>query len=182
MQSFRHPDLLSIKFNFNKFNCFGLFDVFNSMGIPIMNYATFPIAYDSHLKYKYLLSIDGNAAAWLRIPWIMHSNSLLIKQESTKVQWFYGGLVAHEHYWPVDKDLTDVIPVIEEIKKDQEKVQKVIKNANEFFENNLRPKVIKKAFLDIIGAYSIKYRDFAILKRPDDIKLPSHSMNHYSFT
>jgi hypothetical protein len=30
--------------------------------------------------------------------------------------------------------------------------------------------VLKKAFLDILGAYSIKYRDFAILKRPDDFK------------
>ena len=85
MQSNSHPDLLKIQFNFNKFNCHGLFDVFNELGISALDYATFPIAYDTHLKYKYLISIDGNGAAWLRIPWIMHSNSLLIKQDSTKV-------------------------------------------------------------------------------------------------
>ena len=58
----------------------------------------------------------------------------------------------------------------------------MIKNANEFFDNNLRPKTIKKAFLDTIGAYSIMYRDFAILKRPDDIKLPGAFYRHRNFT
>jgi hypothetical protein len=126
MQRFRHPELLDIKFNFNKFQCHGLFDVFNDLGISPMDYATFPVAYDSHLKYKYLISIDGNGAAWLRVPWIMHSNSMLIKQESTKVQWFYGGLKPNHHYWPIEKDLGDTVQALNQIREDQEKVQEII--------------------------------------------------------
>ncbi|MGI4776407.1 MAG: glycosyl transferase family 90, partial [Janthinobacterium lividum] len=33
-----------------------------------------------HLKYKYLVSVDGNTCAWARVPWIMLSNSVLLKQ------------------------------------------------------------------------------------------------------
>lgn len=44
---------------------------------------------EDHLKYKYLLSIDGWSAVWERIAWIMFSNSLLLKHETGKVQWFH---------------------------------------------------------------------------------------------
>jgi hypothetical protein len=96
------------------------------MGISPLDYATFPISYDSHLKYKYLISIDGNGAAWLRVPWIMHSNSLLIKQESSKVQWFYGGLKPHVHYCPLNKDINDTLEVLHAINGNPGKVKEII--------------------------------------------------------
>lgn len=39
-----------------------------------------------HLRYKYLASIDGATCAWKRVPWIMLSNSVLLKQETNKIQ------------------------------------------------------------------------------------------------
>ena len=53
---------------------------------------------EDHFKYKYLLSIDGWTAAWGRLPWILNSNSLLVKHNSTKVQWFYGEMIENYHY------------------------------------------------------------------------------------
>ena len=41
------------------------------------------------MKYKYLLSVDGFTAVWGRVPWIMFSNSVLVKAETGKVEWFY---------------------------------------------------------------------------------------------
>ena len=60
------------------------------------------------LKYKYLISIDGNTAAWKRPEWIMASNSVLFKTTSKFYQWFYDGLVPWHNYIPVRPDLTDV--------------------------------------------------------------------------
>lgn len=69
--------------------------------------------------------------------------------------------------------MSDTINVIEHARENEEQVLHIIDNASKFFDNNLLPRTVKKSFLDIIGAYSIMYRDFAILRRPDDYKLPS---------
>ena len=83
-----------------------------------MLYATFPVPYDAHLKYKYLISLDGNGAPWLRVPWILLSNSILIKQDSENIQWFYNGMKRNVHYMPFKSDVSDVIEVIEKAKED----------------------------------------------------------------
>ena len=38
-----------------------------------------------HVWNKFLLSIDGWSATWGRIPWMLYSNCLLVKQKSTTV-------------------------------------------------------------------------------------------------
>jgi hypothetical protein len=43
---------------------------------------------EDHMQYKYLISVDGWTSAWMRVPWILSSNSLLIKQNSKKVSWY----------------------------------------------------------------------------------------------
>jgi hypothetical protein len=48
-----------------------------------------PVKETEHLKYKYLVSLDGNSATGTRVPWIMLSNSILVKQDSRKIEWFY---------------------------------------------------------------------------------------------
>ncbi len=55
--------------------------------------------YDAHLRlpmnqqeqlgYRYLVSVDGNTAAWDRPLWIMASDSLLIKVRGPGVCWYY---------------------------------------------------------------------------------------------
>lgn len=35
---------------------------------------------DDHIKYKYLISVDGNTASWGIVPWILQSKSLLLSQ------------------------------------------------------------------------------------------------------
>lgn len=41
------------------------------------------------LLHKYMVSIDGNTAAWDRPVWIMQSNSLLLKYRSNDMCWYY---------------------------------------------------------------------------------------------
>jgi len=38
------------------------------------------VAVDEQLKHRYLPSLDGWTAAWVRVPWILSSNSILLKQ------------------------------------------------------------------------------------------------------
>jgi hypothetical protein len=45
------------------------------------------------ITYKYILAADGFAAAWKRVPWILSSNSVMIKPQSKYIQWFYNKLI-----------------------------------------------------------------------------------------
>lgn len=62
-----------------------------------------------HMLYRWLLSVDGWTAAWLRPAWIMASNSVLLMQETNKIEWFYYRLEPKVHYYPVANNLSDLL-------------------------------------------------------------------------
>ncbi len=109
---------------------------------------------EEHLKYKYLISIDGNTCAWLRVPWIMLSNSVLLKQNSHNIEWFYPALKAYYNFIPVSEDLSDLFSKIEWMKLNDEKLKIISLNAQKFVENNLMPEDIEKQMVIILNEYS----------------------------
>ena len=91
-----------------------------------------------HLNYKYLVSVDGNSCSWMRVPWILVSNSLLIKQETYDFQWFYPAMKPYVHYVPVKMDLSDLVEKVEWCKENDEIVKEISKRATEFAMANLK--------------------------------------------
>ena len=69
-----------------------------------------PFSWTTSLRFKYLLSLDGNGATCARVFKILRSNSVLLKMEqkppfSEKSELFYfAGLEAWRHYVPVTED------------------------------------------------------------------------------
>lgn len=57
--------------------------------------------YWDQLKHRYVLSIDGNCAAWDRPAWVLSSKSLLLKMDSSFMCWYYHAMQANTHYAPV---------------------------------------------------------------------------------
>jgi hypothetical protein len=106
-----------------------------------------------HLKYKYLIAIDGNTCPWVRVPWIMLSNSILIKQETNRVEWFYPALKAYVNYIPVKEELTDIFSQIEWMKNNDKQVQQISRNAQEFIKNDLMPEHIDSHMAIILNEY-----------------------------
>ncbi|MBY0379639.1 MAG: hypothetical protein K2P53_06040 [Rickettsiales bacterium] len=92
-----------------------------------------------HLKYKYLISIDGNTAAWLRVPWILLSNSILLKPETSFTQIFYDALEPYVNYIPLKEDLSDVFEKLEWLKTNDSKAEIISKNATAFCQKALMP-------------------------------------------
>jgi hypothetical protein len=62
----------------------------------------------NHFAYKYLIDVDGNSCTYSRCRWILLSNSVLVKQESENVQWYYKALKPYEHYIPVRSDWSNL--------------------------------------------------------------------------
>ncbi len=112
-----------------------------------------------HLKYKYLISVDGNTCSWERVPWIMLSNSALVKQETQNIEWFYSALKPYVHYIPVNESLTDLFQIIEWMKNHDSEVQKISENAHNFVKNNLKPNDINDHMAIILNEYSKIQKD-----------------------
>lgn len=130
-----------------------------------------------HLKYKYLLSLDGNAATGTRVPWIMLSNSVLVKQESEKIQWYYSALKPYIHYVPLKHDLSDIFEQIDWMKNHDLELQKISQNAQSFAKNNLLSEHIDAHITLLLNEYSSLYKDQKIIptltKAEDVVTIPS---------
>jgi hypothetical protein len=112
-----------------------------------------PISEAKHLQYKYLISIDGNTCAWKRVPWIMYSNSVLIKQETTKEQWFYKAIKPYVHYVPVDENLDNLLAQLDWMQHHQAEVRKISDTAHNFIADNMMPNDIAAHMGLIINQY-----------------------------
>ena len=90
-----------------------------------------------HLKYKYLIDVDGNSCSYERYFWLLLSNSLVIKQVTPNVQWYYGGLEPYKHYLPVKEDLSDLLEKIGWAREHDEECHLMAARASEFIRDNL---------------------------------------------
>lgn len=93
------------------------------------------ISQEEQLKYKYILSIDGNTNAWDRPVWIMNSNSVLMKytDQNTHNGWYYSLLKENEHFISVDEHSIENKYLF--LENNPKVCQNIISNANEFVKN-----------------------------------------------
>ena len=121
------------------------------------------VSEEEHLHYKYLASIDGNSATGTRVPWIMLSSSVLAKQTSSKIEWFYPALKPYVHYVPIQEDLTDILEQIEWMRSHNKEVLKISQNARNFVKNNLMPEHIDQQILLLLNEYHSLQKDQKII-------------------
>lgn len=134
---------------------------------------SFTVKEEDHLKYKYLVAIDGNTSPWMRVPWIMLSNSVLLKQETHNIQWFYPAMKPYVNYVPIRENLTDIFSQLEWMKKNNGKVEKISLNAQEFIKNDLSPEDIDAHLVIILNRYHLIQKDkeiVATLKTIEEIR------------
>ncbi len=132
----RYPNLIDAKFN--------------SKDVKIVD----P---EDHLKYKYLISIDGARCAWERLIWHLHSNSLTFKNESTQVQWFYKGIAPYVHYIPIQNEAS-LLTALDWAKTHPIEVQSTIENASKFVEENLALEDMYHYFIVLLQEYTKKLK------------------------
>jgi len=95
------------------------------------------IAQVDHLNYKYLVDVDGNSCSFERLFWALLSNSLVFKQMTPNVQWYYGALRPYEHFVPVKEDLSDLMEQYQWAQNNELEAKKIAENATQFVNNNL---------------------------------------------
>lgn len=118
-----------------------------------------------HLKYKYLVSLDGNVGAWGRPLWIMSSNSVLV-YHTDYTQWINPAMEPYVHYVPINKELTDIFSAFDWMQKHDDDVKKIIQNANALISNTLN----EEAVLDDVAFYLNEYASLCRWSSEGDAK------------
>jgi hypothetical protein len=90
-----------------------------------------------HLKYKYVVDVDGNSCSFERYFWALLSNSLVLKQMTPNVQWYYKGLKPYEHFVPVKEDLSDLLDQITWAQTHDVQAQQIAETATAFIKNEV---------------------------------------------
>lgn len=121
------------------------------------------VSESDHIKYKYLLSLDGNAATGTRVSWVMNSNSVLLKQDSAKIQWYYSALKPYYNYVPVNNNLTNILEQIKWMKANDDELRKIAKNAHNFIQNEMLPEHIDAHIAILLNEYSKIQKDSKII-------------------
>ena len=108
---------------------------------------------EEHIQYKYLISVDGWTAAWGRPEWILKSNSLLLKHESSKVQWFYGDMKENVHYKSFNSDFSNLESTILWLNNNDNEARHIAEEGNKFYEQNFSDKALIETAYTIISDY-----------------------------
>lgn len=86
------------------------------------------------LRYKYLLSVEGNDVA-TNLKWVLASNSLVVMPEPQISSWLMeDALRPYVHYLPVRDDFSDLEKQVEWAEKNPKKCEKMIMNAHRYLE------------------------------------------------
>lgn len=120
-----------------------------------------------HLLYKYLIDVDGNSCCYSRTFWILLSNSLMLKQVTDHIQWFYKGLIPFVHFIPLDSELTDLEEKITYCQKNEEKAQEIIKQANDLAMNHLQYEENLAYLREVLKTYASRLQYKPMLEKED---------------
>ncbi len=110
---------------------------------------------EDHLKYKYLIAIDGARCTWTRMVWHLQSNSLTFKHTSPQAQWFYKGIEPYKHYIPV-KDEQDLLEALYWAEEHPDLAQTIAQQSTAFVENGLTLEDMVHYYIALIKAYNKK--------------------------
>ncbi|NGX59983.1 MAG: hypothetical protein KR126chlam3_01143 [Chlamydiae bacterium] len=102
------------------------------------------------LKQKYQLVVDGNSCAYSKIYWGLFSSSLVIKQDSPNIQWYYPILKPYEHYLPVSNNLLNIL---QWAKEHDEEARVIAEKSQQFAEENLSSSKIIQYFYLLLKEY-----------------------------
>lgn len=87
-----------------------------------------------HLKYKFILSLEGNDVA-TNLKWIMSSNSIAVMPAPKYETWFMEGrLIPNYHYILIQDDYSDLDAQLAYYSTNEEAARQIVKNANIYVE------------------------------------------------
>ncbi|KAA6319955.1 hypothetical protein EZS27_030210 [termite gut metagenome] len=93
---------------------------------------TKPMSINEHLKYKFILCIEGNDVA-TNLKWVMSSNSLAVMPQPHYETWFMEGrLIPNYHYVEIKADYSDLEDRLTYYMHHVDEAMQIIENAHQY--------------------------------------------------
>lgn len=121
-----------------------------------------------HSRFKYLFHLDG-AAASHRFAKLLHTNSVVLKEVSGWVEYFYVLLKPGEHYLSVfNSSVFDVFDIMEEYKDKQGELEAIAKRAQQFVGKYLCPPARRLYWRNAVTEYKTLFQHNSSYNAMDD--------------
>lgn len=104
-------------------------------------------------QYKYLLAVDGNTFP-SSLVWQLGVNSVVIKNRSSYLEWYYRGLKDGEHYISYDTDCHDLKGVIEYLRANDDHAKRIAWAGMEFADKYLTHEGYAYYIYHLLQAYA----------------------------
>ncbi len=108
---------------------------------------------EEQLEYKFIACIEGHDVA-TNLKWVMSSNSIAVMPRPKFESWFMEGtLIPDFHYIEINEDYSDLAEKLEYYIQNQEKAERIIKNAHIYVEQFKNPKLEKVIMQEVVNTY-----------------------------
>jgi hypothetical protein len=111
------------------------------------------ISWESQLKDKFLISIDGNGSTWSRVVKALCSNSVLLKYDSPRMQFYYDSLVPWLHYIPISSD-HEIEKIVQSEIDNPGKYEYIAEASSKFARSYLNKEVIDFYVIELLRSFS----------------------------
>ena len=105
-------------------------------------------------RYKYALVLDGNSAPSSRMRHHLERSSLILKQSSPFMEFFYSSLQPYIHYVPMSHSLEDLATVISWARENDGDAVRMVTNSKKFACMNFNRKTIRAYMKYVFSEYS----------------------------
>lgn len=126
------------------------------------------IPISEHLKYKFILSLEGNDVA-TNLKWIMSSNSIAVMPKPKYETWFMeGSLIPDHHYICIDDNYTNLEDKLKFYIENPLQAQAILDNANAYvrqFFNKKQEDLISLLVLQKYFYYTAQISEYALLDK-----------------
>lgn len=118
-----------------------------------LKYVKNKLTISEQLKYKYIISIEGNDVA-SGLKWQLYSNSIVLMKRPTKVSWaMEDTLIPYKHYVPLSDDYDNVIEQVQWCEQHQDECKNIAKQATEFINQFLNNEIELLISINMLKKY-----------------------------
>ncbi len=138
-----HPDVIDSRFSYLGAN-------WEMLAPYLGSFLTYP----EQLSYKYHMLIDGYSCSYYSSGWKFFSGSLVFKEDSKHIQWYYSQLKPNVHYIPVKEGLADLLEKIQWAKEHDEEAAQIARQGREFALSHITQDKNRAYLYHLLLAYS----------------------------
>ena len=134
-----------------------------------------PVNMSDFLKYRYIIVNDGNMAPSSRLSIFLQSGSLLLKQETPAIEWYYDDLLPYVHYVPLSYNFGDIEQKVRWAQFHDKKARAIAKRSKAYVERYLTHDNIFCYMYRLLKRYAAAQRFTAGFHNDTWQHVPNHS-------